>query len=388
VTSLRQPQRWNRTATAEVVIGSVGIAIMICAAAGTQHWLDRHFMPSFFLPRDSYVLIENAVRIGIAVAGGLIAFVVRRPVARLVTRAPSRALSVTLAAVLALTASEMLLRRVQLRPAEWLGPQEEPRRQPDAHLGWAFVPSRIGQSTMGGRTIDYALDANGYRVAGADRVVDRERPAILFIGESIMFGEGLAWNETVPAQVEMMTGIPGANLAVHGFSTDQAYLRLAADLPRFRSPVAVISLFMTALFGRNLDDDRPHLGPGLAWLPAVQHSRLKMLAKLLVPFRRDETVERGIATTGEVMRATANLARARGAIPLVVVPQFGTEAPVEERLRRRILDDNGVPYVFVTLDPAWHLAWDRHPDARGAHAIASAVAERLHQLTSRTRNPL
>ena len=50
-----------------------------------------------------------------------------------------------------------------------------------------------------------------------------------------------------------MTGIQSANLAVHGFGSDQAYLRLAIELPRFRQPVAVVSLFMTALFGRNLD---------------------------------------------------------------------------------------------------------------------------------------
>ena len=41
---------------------------------------------------------------------------------------------------------------------------------------------------------------------------------------------------------------------------------------------------MTALFGRNLDDDRPHLGAGLVWLPAAQHGRLASLATMLVPY--------------------------------------------------------------------------------------------------------
>src|SRR5262249_4002188 len=152
-------------------------------------------------------------------------------------------------------------------------------RQPDARVGWTFVPSRVGHATMGGRTIDYALDAYGYRVRRADDAIDPARPTILFTGESIVFGEGLTWSESLPAQVETMTGVQTANLAVHGFSTDQAYVRLTTELPRFRAPVAVISIFMSALFGRNLDDDRPHLGPGLVWMPPVQHSRLKMLAK-------------------------------------------------------------------------------------------------------------
>jgi len=68
-----------------------------------------------------------------------------------------------------------------------------------------------------------------------------------------MFGEGLTWEESVPAQVGAMMGTQSANLAVHGFGTDQAYLRLQMELARFRRPVAVVSLFMTALFGRNLD---------------------------------------------------------------------------------------------------------------------------------------
>jgi hypothetical protein len=59
-------------------------------------------------------------------------------------------------------------------------------------------------------------------------------------------------------------------------------LRLARELPTFRQPLAVVSIFMTELFGRNLDDDRPHLGPGLVWHPAQHASRLAALAGMLV----------------------------------------------------------------------------------------------------------
>jgi hypothetical protein len=149
------------------------------------------------------------------------------------------------------------------------------------------------------------------------------------------------------------------------------------ELPRFRRPVAVVSLFMTALFGRNLDEDRPHLGPGLVWLSARQRSRLASLAGLLVPFRRDETVERGVTMTREVLRATVELANARGAKALTVVPHVGQESPVEEGIRRRVFDDADVPYVLVEIDERWHLPWDRHPDARAAQLLASAIAERL-----------
>jgi hypothetical protein len=258
-------------------------------------------------------------------------------------------------------------------------PEEEPRRRPDARLGWTFEPARTGHNTVGGRPIEYAFDASGYRVRGVDEPVDPERPTILFVGESVMFGEGLMWDESVPAQVGMMTRTQSANLAVHGYGNDQALLRLQTELPRFRRPVAVISIFMTALFGRNLDEDRPHLGPGLVWLPAKQRSPLASLAGLLVPYRRDETVERGIRMTRDVLRATVHAAEERGARPLTVVPHFGHEQPADERIRRRIFDDAGIPYELVEIDESWHLPWDRHPDARAARLMASAIARRLSE---------
>jgi hypothetical protein len=49
-----------------------------------------------------------------------------------------------------------------------------------------------------------------------------------------MFGEGLTWEETIPAQVGTMIGMQTANLAVQGYFNDQAYLRLQTELPHFR----------------------------------------------------------------------------------------------------------------------------------------------------------
>lgn len=363
--------------TAEIAVACIGGGLLACALAANQRWLDRHFLPSFFLPRQWYVLIEAFVRLMLAAFGVLLALFARPRVGRFVARTPTRALHVAIAAVLAVGASELVLRRVHLRAAEWLLPDEEPRRRRDARLGWTFVPARTGHNTIGGRVIDYAFDPAGYRVRRVDEPVDPQRPTILFTGESMMFGEGLTWEESMPAQVGSMMAVQSANLAVHGFASDQAYLRLQMELPRFRRPVAVISLFMTPLFGRNLDDDRPHLAPGLVWLPAEQGSRLASIARLLVPYRSDEDVERGITVTREVLRATIELARQRGATPLIVVPQFGPEEQAEQALRRRILDEGGLPYLRVEIDAAWRLPWDRHPNARAAHAIADAIAARL-----------
>jgi hypothetical protein len=367
---------------AEIAVASVGVALLGCALAANQRWLDSHFLPSFFLPRQWYVAIETFVRLMVASLGASLALYVRPRAGRFVARTPARAFHAAIAAMLALGASELVLRRVNLRAAEWLVPDEEPRRQRDPRLGWTFVPARAGHGAIGGRVIDYAIDTAGYRVRRVDEPVDLERSTMLFTGESVMFGEGLTWEESIPAQVGAMMGIQSANLAVHGFASDQAYVRLQTELPRFRRPLAVVSLFMPALFGRNLDDDRPHLGLGLVWLPAKQHWRLASLAKLLVPYRRDETVERGVIVTRAVLQASVDLAREHGATPLIVVPQFGLEEENERVLRRRILDETGLPYLLVGLDAAWRLPWDRHPNARAARAIAIAIAARLRGTSS------
>jgi hypothetical protein len=274
--------------------------------------------------------------------------------------------------------SEPALRRVHWRPVGWLNPAEEPRRQEDPRLGWTLVPSRTGQATVAGRTVEYALDAASDRVRRVDEPVDPARPTLLFSGESVMFGEGLTWEESIPAQVSKLLGVQSANLAVHGYGSDQAFLKLQDDVARFRQPVAIVSLFMTTLFGRNLDQERPHLMPGMIWHPAVQRWRIESLARLLVPYRSDRRIAEGVTTTRQIFAATVALARNRGAAPLIVMPQFGPESEPERLLRERIFDGTDIPVVIVPIDPSWRLPWNRHPDARAAHAIAEAIAARLH----------
>ena len=377
---------------AELVVALIGASCIALAIGANQRWLDRHFLPSFLWPRHWYTLIETSVRVGLGALGAWIVTGARTHAGRFALREPAIALNIAVAVALALGASEVALKYVKVQPAEWLFPDEEPRRQPDARLGWTFVPSRSGHKTIGGRDIAYTFDAHGYRVGSLQEPVDLERPSILFTGESVMVGEGLTWEESVPARVGEALGIQSANLAVHGYSTDQAFLRLEVELPRFRKPVAVVALFMTGLFGRNFDRDRPHLLRGLVWQPPRPRSRLTSLAQVFVPYRSNGAIETNLAITREVLLATAALARAHNALPVILVPQFGHDDERDQALRHRILDGTGLSYAFVEIDPAWRIPWDRHPDARAAGAMADAVVHaikaggRVNRTTATAKN--
>ena len=376
---MRLPDRLSARIIVEIGIAFVGVVLFGSALLANQRWLDHHFLPSFYTSRSRYVWIESIVRITIAAIGVVLAFVVRRRLGKFIAYHPARALQITLAILLAFPATEFVLRMRHRRVAmaEEYPAEVEPSRQLDPRLGWTFVPSRTGHQVVGSRTVEYAIDSAGYRVRSIDEQVDTDRPTIVFTGESMMVGERLTWDESIPAQTGAILGLQSANVAVSGFANDQAYLRLQAELSHFRRPVAVVTMFAPLLFDRNLNDDRPHLGPGLVWLPARNRWRLATIFKFLVPYRSDEAIERGVFVTREVLRSTIELARARGTVPIIVVPQFTPEEPEEQEIRNRVLDEAGLPYVWVQLDSKWRVSNDGHPDARAAHAIAVAIANQL-----------
>src|SRR5712691_6402579 len=69
---------------AEIAVASIGGAFLACALAANQDWLDRHFLPSWFLPRHWYVLIETCARLVMAALGASLALFARPRVGRLV----------------------------------------------------------------------------------------------------------------------------------------------------------------------------------------------------------------------------------------------------------------------------------------------------------------
>jgi hypothetical protein len=373
----------NAHRTVEAVLFIAGLALIAAAIAANERWMDRHFLSGFYVTHSKYVLMLFRARVLATIAGLLLALVARRPLARVMVRDTALTLQVAAAVALAIVAAEMMVRREPFRATEEIPAMEEPRRRLDPILGWTFLPARIGEHDAPldrpGPPIAYAFDRYGYRVRSLSEPVDLRRPTVVFSGESIILGEDLAWEQTIPAQTGRILGVQTANSAVSGYASDQAFLRLRRELPRFEHPVAVVMLFMPALFDRNLDDDRPHLDARLQWHSPARRWRLLALARRVFRYRRTETIEAGIATTRKTLRGGVQLAQGRGAVPLIVVPQFGPETEGERELRRRILDEPGLPYVWVPLDRTWRVrpGGRGHPDERAARAIAAAVAARL-----------
>src|SRR5262245_31506654 len=111
----RRESFWARV-IAETAVASVGIAFLSCAVIANQRFLDRHFVPSFFLPRHWYVVLQTSGRLAMAIFGTWLALVVRRRVGRFAARTPAGALRIVIAVVLALGVSNLALHRVHLRP--------------------------------------------------------------------------------------------------------------------------------------------------------------------------------------------------------------------------------------------------------------------------------
>jgi hypothetical protein len=107
----------------------------------------------------------------------------------------------------------------------------------DRHLGWAPVPDYFTPDHGG-----IQFNRNGYR--SAEMVEDM--PTIALIGDSVVFGIGLAGDETPSAYLAELAaphGLQVQNLGVAGFGLDQTYLRLGQEidgLPDLRWVVLVV----------------------------------------------------------------------------------------------------------------------------------------------------
>jgi hypothetical protein len=289
---------------------------------------------------------------------------------------------VALAVVLALGVSELVLqwRRVP-KKHDLAGSSDPEMNQPDPRTGWVWKGPQTRTTTQAGRSIDFAFDEHHDRVRAAGDAEDPARPTVLLVGESIMAGHGLTWDESLAGQLGAALGVQVVTLGVVGYGCDQAFVRFYDALPRFRHVIAVVTIFFPDLVDRvgwvdrprlSFDGDQPIVSPPRPgfW----RDLRTVRVASDLLPYRDEASIE----LTGEIFRQTARLARTRGARAIFVTPRLGRARPpedadlIDELLSHQGLEVVDPDWVFEPLEPG-----DLHPNARATRTMAAAVAKAL-----------
>jgi hypothetical protein len=340
-----------------------------------------------YCPRAASTLVyETCARWGAALSAAFVALVVRPKLARWLAQPRGRAAwyaaaRITGAVLLALVACDVFFRfketRRRLEDDAGLPPMRV-----DATGNYVPIPSRVKESEVQGRSIRYEIDADGNRAATTRDVTDIDAPTILFTGESITEGWGVAYEHSYPSLVGGALGVQSVNLAVTGFSSDQAFLRLREALPRFARPLAVVTIVLPTQLERTVSDARRRLALREGRLELVLPSSSWLLTsplRKLVPYHSDEA----LSLTRAILMATLELARLHGAQALFVFTNFGAPCLPDQggtsRLEHRLFSDLGDAYTRVEIPPALMIRFPNevHPNERGHRAIAEAVVRAL-----------
>ena len=371
-----------------LTITAPAAALLWFAAIANEAWFERHVVvPAYRLPPPAWTL--PALRIG-AIALGIALVACAVAAGRRAT--PGGAVRVAIALVLSIGASELILRIFQRPEAEkpnprleWILGVEDPR------TGWAFVPRRTMLLPPRGtqRRALYSIDAHGDRAPSQDWLEDPRAPTVIITGESTAVGHGLQWQETFAARLADRLHVQVVNVAEGGYGSDQAHLRAVDALPRFAHPVAVVTLVLPVQLHRNIQDDRSRLAVRDGALVVEPRSRspfrLRQVFVDEIPYLSEAQLQRSLKLTRKILLATAGAARARGALPLFVVPSVGPPRPLDTHpeafVLHALLDD--LPHVVVDIDPSHLIPRDGHPDPVGAGRIADAIAAALEPLTTR-----
>jgi hypothetical protein len=386
--------RWIAT----TVCAAGGVALLVLARALDAPWFERHMLLPWYYPWAP-AFLPGWFRLATAVAGAAL-LAACWPLGKLAARATFAGCArVAVAVVLALGASELILRRADRGTTAWRAPKLEFRiGRPDARFGWVMLPSRATVLGPRERPVLYAVDGWGDRAASERTLPDPAAPSLVVSGESIAVGHGVAYEDTFPALMGKDLGLQVVNVACGGYGSDQALLRLDDALVRLQRPVAAVTTFVPVMLSRNLQDYRPRLAlrqGALTLVPPAEglFGRLRVRDLLVneMPYSGEQALRKSMRLTAEILRETARSTRAHGAEPLFAIfsigPQRAPDAHPEWWVVRELFVVQGLPYALIDLDPSELLPGDGHPDPAAHRRIATALEKALRGAAPSSRSP-
>jgi hypothetical protein len=313
------------------------------------------------------------------------------------------------------------------RGSPWFAGGNHPRYlfQPDPESGYTLRPGFRGREIAPGDEFDVeaAVDTRGLRDHPHAAPPVPAVPAVLALGDSMTFGEGVPADRSFSAVVERETGVRVYNAGVPGYSSRQMLVRLKRLAPSLRPALVVVTLsplwdrqrcaapfvykdgYIVAqgyadrlvLLDGNLylkETRLPVLGTATAYaerysvlmrlaLPALAGSARRVLSQ---PKPTDPEPAEYEATAGNLDQARRFADGIGARFLAVLIDDRGEEfrrdrLAVEDRLRKL-----GVPYVAADdLVPAadWkrlRFARDGHWNAAGHTAVGEALRSRVKKL--------
>jgi hypothetical protein len=371
----------------ELAVALVAVAVIVWAIRADVFWFESHAYGVRCIKEPRLFRVASAARIAGFAGGALLLLIVRPRLGRLIARRGPPSLAATgrvlLAVVLSLVATEVILRK-PWKPAPPPPPEERycPPIRPLPALTWGLVPSVDCTWKAGGREVAYSVNAEAQRVRSSRVPIDRARPTVVIAGESTALGLGIPYDETFIGLLEDRLGVQVVTLGVQGYGADQAYLRTEEVLPSYAHPIAIVTVFIPELVLRAETEDRTRLrvgeGGALALVPPspvwLRDLRLRALWKDAIPYHADAAV----ADLRAIVRATAELARARGAYPLFLATNYDPPcldvAGKRPWILRTVFDEQDVPHVDVDLPTSMQIdTYDKHPNSEGHRRLSAAV---------------
>jgi hypothetical protein len=383
--------RWIAT----ILCAACGAALLVAAGALDGPWFERHVLLPWYYPwAPSWI---SHARVAAAVCG-FVLLSLAWPVGRaLASSSPAAWLRVSLAIVLGLATSEVVLRFKEDGTSYWRSLKLEFRfGREDPRFGWVLRPSRT--TTLGPREnrTSYAIDAWGDRAATDAGAPDPELSSLVVSGESIAVGHGVAYENTFAAQLGRDLGFQVVNVACGGYGTDQAYLRLDDALAKLRRPDVVVTTFVPVMLSRNVQDYRTRLvlrEGALALVPPARGLlaglRLRDLLVNELPYMSETDLRDSMQLTAKVLRETARTARVHGAEPLFAIFSIGADRALDDHpeafIVRALFADQRLPFALIDIPPAELIAGDGHPGPEAHRRIAGVLDGALRARLSRAR---